>query len=116
MNLERWDVLESQIVEILLREQASISQAIGAVARDSPLDKGNDLLLASISVCANFNDNFSIVDDTPKISLEEKYEAIAGLSVDVTALRGQGQTCADLVEHWVVTSDNIFSDGNDSKK
>lgn len=116
MNLERWDVLESRIVEILLREQASISQAIGAVARASPLDKGDDLLLASISVCANFNDNFGTDDDTPKIGLEEKYEAIAGLSVDVTALRVQGQTCANLVEHWVVTRDNIFSDDNYSMK
>jgi hypothetical protein len=78
--------------------------------------KGDDLLLASISVCANFNDNFGTDDHTSKIGLEEKYEAIAGLSVDITALREQGQTCANLVEHWVVTSDNIFSDSNYPKK
>lgn len=112
MDLKRWDVLEGQIVELLLGEQASISQAIGVVAQANPLDKVDDLLLACVSVCTNFNDNFGTDDDTSEIGPEEKYEAIAGLSVDIAALRGHGQTCANLVEHWVVTSDNLFSDCN----
>lgn len=107
MNLQRWDRLEGQIAELLLNDETGLSQAIGSVARDNPEDSLADLMLACLSICANFNQNLC-ADHTANIALHEKYEVVASLSADLAALSGQNRTCAVLVGHWSKTGDVLF--------
>ncbi|KIN60105.1 hypothetical protein Z945_1072 [Sulfitobacter noctilucae] len=108
MDVAGWDFFEERIATLVLLENHSLPQAIGALCDAYPESSADQLLLAAISFATHLDTTSGHVEDKALAQSHRRYRVIAALAADLALLPDGKRQCEDLRLFWQASGSEVF--------